>query len=104
MTNKGKAMEHSSMTTQERSIRCMLRHWVQLDQGYDLEFPIEELGHAIALCGWTSAEHVKPLSRYDAEEIQLELARLQSLDALDIPDGRRWFRRFGKPISEVATA
>jgi len=88
---------------QERTIRCKLRHWVQLDQGYDLEFPIEELCNAIALCGWTCAEHVKPTSRYDAEEIQIELARLQSLDALDIPDGRRWLKRFGKSVTEATT-
>jgi hypothetical protein len=81
--------------------RCRLRHWVQLDAGYDLEFPIEELGNAIALCGWTAAEHVKPVSRYDAEEIKIELARLQSLGALEIPDGRRWFKWFGKRIAEA---
>lgn len=82
------------MTTQTQSTLCTLRHWVQLDQGYDLEFPIDQLSNAIALCGWTAANNIRPRS----PEVLAELDRLGALEALDIPDGRRWFKRFGKPV------
>ena len=59
-----------------------------------MDFPIEEMEHAIALCGWTAASQITPQSN----EVRRELRRLESLGALDIPDGRRWFKMFGKPL------
>lgn len=82
------------MTIESQSTLCKLRHWVELDRGYDLEFPIEELGNAIAICGWTASSRVSPQS----DEVRAELHRLEQLGPLDIPDGRRWVKRFGQPL------
>lgn len=63
------------------------------DRFYRLEFPLAELGNALATCGWLLANDLKPVEPTTAEEIRRELDRLQEQAYLDIPvDG--WFRRF----------
>lgn len=59
------------------------------DATYRLRFPLSELANAIALCGWTLANSIR-----QTDEIATELARLELLPYLEIPDGRGWFAEF----------
>lgn len=61
--------------------------------GFGLMFPVSELGHAIALCGWMLANEI---TKTDA--VRAEIARLESSGSLPIPDARAWFATYATPF------
>lgn len=65
-------------------------HWTSTDAAYRLDFPLSQLGNALALCGWTLQNAITK-----TPEVNAELARLGALDSLPIPDGREWFAKYG---------
>lgn len=71
----------------------VVQHSPNLESTYALRFPISELSNAIALCGWTLANKLPQTA-----EVQAEIARLESLPYLDIPDGRNWYAQFATKV------
>lgn len=77
-------------------------------EGYDLEFPLSELEHAIGLFGWTLTNNVasaqgRAEAGGDAKPKwwgawRREIARLDALGECQLPEHpRAWVARYGKP-------
>ena len=77
-------------------------HRPNLDTLYSLSFPLEELGNAIALCGWMLANKI--LDNYAADsEVRAEIKRLSALEYLDIPEAG-WFAKHATPLISFTCA